>query len=115
MANEAILQDDSERQSLPPELEFVRIYVLYHPIPVRLDVAARLVTLLGRWWRPRWVEFTDIHGRLMRVRTRDIERFESSSQESRTSAEVLDYRAYRDRQRLHRRLDRAYYNDEWED
>lgn len=64
------------------------------------ETAARLESVLERWWLPRWVVFRDRAGSRIRVRPRDIRLIGEST----TSTRAAD-----------RRLDRARRREEKED
>ncbi|MBK8647693.1 MAG: hypothetical protein IPN16_14330 [Gemmatimonadetes bacterium] len=57
---------------------------------------ARLTARLDQWWAPRWVEFVDLHGSLVRLRTRAILEIFDSGPVSRLSESALALALFRE-------------------
>lgn len=50
---------------------------------------ARVIARLDRWWSPRWLDFTDLHGSLVRIRTSEIVEIFDTGPDSRRSEFML--------------------------
>lgn len=52
--------------------EFVVVRTTHGIYHVTRFEGARIADQLGRWWAPRWLEFTDVHESIIRIRTRNV-------------------------------------------
>lgn len=53
-------------------LEFVVLRTSHGSYYLSRREGARVAAVLERWWTPRWIEFTDLDGALVRLRPRNI-------------------------------------------
>lgn len=60
------------RPSHGRSLEFVVVRTTHGVYHVNRFEGARIADLLDRWWAPRWLEFTDVHESIIRIRTRNV-------------------------------------------
>jgi hypothetical protein len=61
-------EEEPERQAG----EYVVVGGCFGTYMMSRSEGARIADLLARWWTPRWVEFEDTSGSIVRVRSRDI-------------------------------------------
>jgi hypothetical protein len=63
---------DDRPDPVPPE-DYYEVNTDNETFYVLPEVADRVVRAVERWWPPRWLEFTDVSGSAVRVRTRLVE------------------------------------------
>lgn len=80
----------------PSGMEFVVVRTNNCRFMLNRDEAVRLITRLDRWWAPRWVEFVDLHGSLVRLRTQAILEIFDSGPGTRFSEAALAYGMFRE-------------------
>lgn len=80
----------------PSGMEFVVVRTNNCRFMLNRDEAVRLIARLERWREPRWVEFVDLHGSLVRVRTQTILEIFDSGPASRFSESALAYALFRE-------------------
>ena len=77
----------------PPEPSYGDFYVVageFGRIAVTHEVARRISAVLDRWIAPRWIEFPDRVGSIVRVRTRHIRSLIESTSGQRAADRQLD-------------------------
>ena len=72
-------QESPETPDADPAGEYVTIIGESLSFELTRREGARVAEQLARWWTPRWLEFTDWHGNLVRVRSAHIDRVQDSS------------------------------------
>lgn len=93
-------------RSRPPHernAEFVVVRTTHGNYHVSRFEGARIADALARWWVPRWIEFTDVHESIVRIRSCNVLVVFDTSNRSRFSERALSLLLDREEE-LHRRL-----------
>lgn len=103
--------NEKERgRSLPARMEFVVVRTENCRFQLTRAEGACLIARLDRWWTPRWVTFTDLHGSLVRLRTSAIREIFDTGPVSRFSESALTWEMSHE----DRRFDQTHGTQEWE-
>lgn len=110
------INQSTRSHGTPPPHELPVEYVVVRTTHCRFSVtrleAARIVALLERWWVPRWIEFTDVQGTLVRVRAGAIVELFDSSPAMRMAEWTMNHMLDREQQRVMRYLDNTMNTEE---
>lgn len=92
------------------DLEFVVVRTSHGSYYLSRQEGARVAASLGRWWTPRWIEFTDSDGSLVRLRPQNVLLVFDSSPAMRYEESARNYLLQREEMRNAARLAHQFDN-----
>lgn len=100
------LKENQGHKGQPPRrLEFVMVRTENLRFHLTREEGARLVARLERWWAPRFVTFTDLHGSVVTLSTSAIREIFDTGPASRFSEQVFNRALMREDQRFNETLE----------
>lgn len=91
-------------------LEFVVVRTSHGSYYLSRREGARVAAVLARWWTPRWIEFTDLDGALVRLRTQNVQLVFDSSPSMRYQETARNFLLQREEMRNVERLANEFDN-----
>ncbi len=91
-------------------LEFVVVRTNHGSYYLSRREGARVAAVIGRWWTPRWIEFTDLDGALVRLRPQNVQLVFDSSPSMRFKETARNYLLQREEMRNVERLASEFDN-----
>jgi hypothetical protein len=102
------LKENQGHKGQPPQrLEFVMVRTESLRFHLARAEGARVVARLGRWWTPRWISFTDLHGSLVTLQTSAIREIFDTGPASRFSEQLFHRALGREDQAVGAALERT--------
>jgi len=91
-------------------LEFVVVRTSHGSYYLSRREGARIAAVVGRWFTPRWIEFTDLDGALVRLRPRNVQLVFDSSPSMRYRETARSFALQREEMRNVERLANQFDN-----
>lgn len=100
------LKENQGHKGQPPKrLEFVMVRTENLRFHLTRAEGARVVSRLERWWAPRWVTFTDLHGSVVTLQKSAIREIFDTGPASRFSEQVFNRALIREDQGFNEKLE----------
>lgn len=100
------LKENQGHKGQPPKrLEFVMVRTENLRFHLTRAEGARVVSRLERWWAPRWVTFTDLHGSVVTLQKSAIREIFDTGPASRFAEQVFNRALMREDQGFNEKLE----------